>query len=180
MNNRLIALLLILLSAGLFFGYVNPTWTGKVADTSAQIEDADQALIAAREYLARQDELVAKRNSLDQSSLSKLMILLPDSVDNVGLILSLNALAARSNLKISSIDVSNQNAASASNSGEAGGPVGSVELSLSASGSYSAFQTFLRGIERSQRLLDVKDLKITGTNNGTYNYSMSLRIYWLR
>lgn len=182
MNNRLVALLLILLSVGLFFGYVNPTWTGKVAYTSSKIEEADKALVAAREYLARQDALVAERNSLDQSSLSKLMVLLPDSVDNVGLILSLNALAARSGLKIASIDVSNQ-ATGGSNSASAGGaagPVGSVELSLAASGSYDAFLTFLRGIERSQRLLDVKDLKITGNNTGTYNYQMSLRIYWLR
>lgn len=181
MNNRLIALLLILLSAGLFFGYVNPTWTGKVAETSSQIEEADKALVAAREYIARQDQLKAEKDNLDQSSLAKLMVLLPDSVDNVGLILSLNALAAKSGLKIASIDVSNQSAANA-NSASAGGtgPVGSVELTLAASGNYSAFQTFLRGVERSQRLLDVTSLKITGTNTGVYNYNMALRIYWLR
>jgi Tfp pilus assembly protein PilO len=182
MNNRVIALIALLLSVGLFFTYINPLWTGRIAETKEAIESDNQALQAAQAYLARQKELEDKSKNLSPEGVTKLTSMLPDGVDNVGLILSLNALAASSGLSISSIDVStaSANAASSAQSGGGSNPVGSVDLTLAASGDYSAFQTFLRGVERSQRLLDVKDLRVTGSNTGTYTYQMTLRIYWLR
>ncbi len=54
--------------------------------------------------------------------------------------------------------------ASASNS------VGSVDLSLSAVGTYGALQAFLLGIEKSARVLDVQNMLVTGSDTGIYNY----------
>ena len=183
MNNRILPLLALFVSVGIFFGYVHPTWTGGIALTQAAIASDNQALAAASAYAAQQNTLIAARNAIDPTDLARLATLLPDSVDNVGIILDLNALAARSGLSLSNIDVRS----AANSSGTANGavpssanPVGSVDLSLSASGTYAAFQAFLSGVEESQRLLDVRDLLVKGSDTGIYTYQMTLRLYWLR
>jgi len=186
MNDRILPFVALLLSVGIFFGYVNPTWRGSIAATKQTIALDDQALEAARQYAAQEDALAAARDAIDPADLARLTTFLPDSVDNVGLILDLNALAARSGLPLSSINVNSSVASDANASAQQGlpaagaNPTGSVDLSLSTLGSYTALQSFLVGIERSARLLDVRDIVVRGSDTGVYNYQMMLRLYWLR
>jgi Tfp pilus assembly protein PilO len=183
MNNRIFPFLALAVAIGLFFFYVNPTWTGSIASLKVAIESDDQAIAAASQYTAQQDKLTSARDAIDPSNLARLNAFLPDSVDNVGLILSLNALAASSGLALSNLDITNTAAtsnASASNAAAiTASPVSSADLSLSAVGSYSALQGFLSGVERSQRLLDIRDLVVKGSETGVYSYQMTLRFYWL-
>ncbi len=167
-----------------FFIYINPTWTGSIAATKAAITNDDQALAAANAYAAQESQLASARNSINSESLARLSTMLPDSVDNVGLIVDLNALAARSGLSISNIDVVARQAVSSSSGGAlpAAGArsINSVDLALSALGSYQSFQAFLAGVEKSARLLDVRDIMIKGSETGVYSYQMTLRLYWLQ
>lgn len=188
MNSRILPILALLAAAGIFFVYVSPTWSGPIAAAKAAIANDDQALAAANEYAAEQNELASARNAIDPADLERLSIFLPDSVDNVRLILDLNALAARNGLSLSNIDVAASAASSESSEGAAPGsipaesaisPLVSVDLSLSAVGTYSALRDFLRGIERSARLLDVRNIVVNGSNTGVYTYQMNLRLYWL-
>jgi len=186
MNSRITHIFTLLISAGIFFGYVGPTWSGSIADTKAAIAGDDQALAAASQYTAQQNELASKRNAIDPTDLARLMTFLPDSVDNVGLTLDLNALAARSGLSLANLDVSTSDTSDTDGSAgqtlpaSGGNPIGSVDLSLSAVGTYSALKAFLVGVERSARLLDVREISVKGSETGVYNYGISLRLYWLR
>jgi Tfp pilus assembly protein PilO len=185
MNSRILPVLALLIAISIFFAYVNPTWSGSIAATKAAIASDDQALVAASQYTAQQNQLASARNAINSTDLARLAIFLPDSVDNVGLILNLNALAARSGLSLSNIDVTTNTASSASASPTGAirtasvDPVSSVDLSLSAIGTYAALQNFLKNMEQSQRLLDVRDLTVNGSGTGVYNYQMKLRLYWL-
>ena len=184
MNSRVLPLLALMASVAIFFIFIQPLWTGSIALTKAAIASDDQALAAAKAYTAQQNQLIAARNAMDPTDLTRLTTLLPDSVDNVGIILDLNALAARSGFALTNIDVSKDALSSATtpSGSQAPGasPVGSVDLSLSGSGTYAAFQAFLQGVERSQRLLDVQDLVVKGSDTGIYTYQMTIRLYWLR
>ena len=183
MNNRILPIFALIVAIGIFFVYINPTWSGSIAETKAAIASDDQALAAASEYTAQQSELASARSAINSASLKKLSVFLPDSVDNVGLILDMNALAARSGLSLSNIDVMAGGAGNATTnevlpvSGVS--PVSSVDISLSAIGTYTALQSFLTGIEKSQRLLDVRDIIVKGSDTGVYKYQMTLRLYWL-
>jgi Tfp pilus assembly protein PilO len=182
-SNHILPTLAFVVALGIFFVYVNPTWTGSIATARATIASDDQALTAASQYTAQQNELASAENAIDPTNLAELSTFLPDSVDNVGLILDLNALAARSGLSLSNIDVS----ANAGSTGTASGalpttatsPVNSADLSLSAIGTYPALQNFLQGVEKSARLLDAQDIVISGSDTGVYTYKMRLRLYWL-
>ncbi|MBI4088945.1 hypothetical protein HY415_02510 [Candidatus Kaiserbacteria bacterium] len=188
MNNA-IPTLALMAAIGVFFFYVAPTWSGSIAEKKTSIAADEQALTAAIAYATQQNELAAARNAIDPANLARLTALLPSSVDNVGLILDLNALAARSGLALSNIDVLANAAASpdgASPNATGASPqtaansVGSVDLSLTAVGTYTALQTFLRGVETSERLLDVQELLVKGSDTGVYTYQMKITLYWLR
>ncbi len=182
--NRVLPILALVIATIVFFGYINPTWTGEIAATKAAIASDNQVLSAASAYIEQESQLTSARNAINSDSLARLVTLLPDSVDNVGLILDLNALAARSGISLSNVDVvANSSADTAV--GEtlpASGmkSTSSVDISLSAIGTYAAFQSFLVGIEKSERLLDVQDIVVKGSETGVYIYQMTLRLYWLR
>lgn len=185
MNSRILPLIALAAAVGIFFAYVNPTWSDQIAKANNAIGLDNDALDAAKDYSTRKDELAAKRADIDPSNLERLTTLLPDSVDNVKLILDVNALAARSGVSLANIDVASADTGakkSASGALPAGAmnPVGSINLSFTALGTFSAFQTFLAGLERSARLLDVQDLSVKGSDTGVYTYQVTLRLYWLR
>lgn len=186
MNNRILPFVALLVAAAIFFAYIRPTWSGAIAATKNTIALDDQALAAADRYATQQNTLASVRNDIDTTYLARLSTFLPDSVDNVGLILDLNALAARSGFSLSNIDVISNTGSSAGASMQqalpaaGANPVGSIDLSLSATGTYAALHAFLIGVERSARLLDVRNIVVKGSDTGVYNYQMSLRLYWLR
>jgi len=183
MTSRLLPFLSLMLAIGIFFAYVNPLWNGKIAGQRDAIAQDNQALASAKRYVERENQLAVAKNAIDPVALDRLKAFLPDSVDNIGLILDLNALAARSGLSLSSIDVTkNTTAASAESSlpNVATNPIGTVDLKISAIGSYKALQSFLIGAELSERLLDVRDITVQNSANGVYTYQITLRLYWLR
>lgn len=184
-NNRVVAIIALLLALGLFFAYINPMWTTTIAETNAAIASSDTALAAAEKYAEREADLLVKRNAIEADSLKRLELTVPSSVDNVALILSIYGLAARSGFALSSIDVAKEAAAGGSStpglaSGQATGPLSSIDLTLSGTGTYKAFRAFLAGLEQSQRILDVRNVRVTSAPNGVYSYQMSVRFYWLR
>ncbi|HUY62410.1 MAG TPA: hypothetical protein VMV50_01290 [Candidatus Paceibacterota bacterium] len=186
MMSRIYPLISVIAAIALFVGYVGPTWNGSIAGTKNAIASDDQALAAAQAYATEESQLVSERDAMNPADIARLTTLLPDSVDNVSIILDLDALAARSGLTLSNVNVSAPAASSASAGAPAGlstggtGGIGSVDLVVSATGSYAAFQKFLRGVELSERLLDVRQLSVKGSDTGIYIYQMSLRLYWLR
>lgn len=186
MNTRIIPALALVVAVGIVFIYINPTWKGSISSTNEAISADNEALKAADTYAEQQVELTRQQNDIDPANLARLKTFLPDSVDNVGLILDLNTLAAVSGISLSNIDVvaksknsSGPDALGAISVSEAS-PIDFVDMSLSAVGTYTTFQAFLVGIEKSARLLDVRELTIKGSDNGVYSYQMTIRFYWLR
>ena len=179
MMNRALPAALLLIAIGIFLGYVRPTYAGPIAALRMQVAQYNAAHDAADKYNTREAELAADRNKLSPDALTRLTTFLPDGVDNVRMILDLTALAARSGVGLSGFTISG--GGQSSDSGlQNNSLVDSVDLSVTATGTYSAFRTFLTGIETSLRPMDVMDLKVKASATGVYTYAMTLRIYWLR
>jgi len=190
MMYRLIPVLMLLGAIGLFLGYVQPAYTVELAALSNEIKDYDAGLAAAKQFKEKEIELMKQQSTIPSDQLARLNSFLPDSVDNVQLILDLNSLAARSGVQLSDFEVAGGGEgisedgalAPAENATpfDSGEPVESIELSLSASGTYAAFRTFLDGVESSLRPLDVVELSLQDSQSGIYTYDIALRLYWLR
>lgn len=181
---RLLPIVGILIALGLFFGYINPTMTGPIAATRAEIEGYDNALAAAEEFKEKQATLEAARAAIPPESIVRLESFLPDGVDNVQLILDLDALASRTGITLSNFDTSELEKESAQSTDGIvmpdGMPVESIELKTTGKGTYAAFRTFLDATEESLRPLDLVSLDIKTSTNGVHTYGMVFRLYWLR
>lgn len=196
MMSRLFPAIALILAIGLFFGYINPTRTGSIAETQAQIDSYDSALEAADRFKEKESELIREQAAIPQDKLERLKTFLPDGVNNVQIILDLNSLAARSRVTLSNFNIvgspDTTGSQTAAPGAEAQGPAGtgfglaseqaidSLEITVSATGTYEAFRTFLDGIERSLRLLDVVSVSVSDSDTGIYTYDMTIRLYWLR
>jgi Tfp pilus assembly protein PilO len=183
MTQRILPVIIIVVALGLFFAYVHPTYTGSVALLNAEIQGYDDALVAAEEYSKKEAELVGQRSAIPEEQLARLEAFLPDGVDNVQLILDLNSLAARSGVGLSEFDIissekKQEEASRFSLSSEE--LVDSLDLSVSAVGSYESFKKFLQGTELSLRPLDLVELNIDDSTTGVYSYDITFRIYWLK
>ena len=167
----------------MFFAYTNPTYTGPVASLRGEIHSYDNALVAARAYREKEEALISERNAISAEGLARIEAFLPDGVDNVQLILDLNALAGRTGLTLSDFDIVETAQSQAQDpqrlSIESAGLTDSVELTVTAVGTYDAFKRFLDGVEWSLRPLDLVELSITDSQTGVYSYNMKFRIYWL-
>ncbi|MEK9161037.1 MAG: hypothetical protein AAB440_03330 [Patescibacteria group bacterium] len=186
MTSRFIPIVGILIAIGLFLGYVHPTYTGPVAALRAQVDSYNTALDAAQAFSEKENELLSEKNAISNEDLARLETMLPNGVDNVQLILDLDALANRTGVRLSNFDVAIPEE-SETESGLIGNrlplgeqPADSLTLAVSATGTYGAFRAFLEGTEYSLRLLDLVGLEVRDSATGVYTYDMIFRIYWLR
>jgi hypothetical protein len=196
--SRILPIVLIVLSACLGYFYIYPTWSGDVTTQQQQISSYNQALDAAKNFSTEQKNLVSKSSAITPDELANLQEYMPDSVDNIQLILDLTSLADRygvslSNFSIQDNDASDSGAqgsaasAGTANSGtpansslfQSSGATNSLDLSVNATGTYEDFLAFLTAVELSRRPLDVMKLSLTNSDTGVYTYSMTFRIYWL-
>lgn len=189
---KLFPIVCVLIAIAIFFGYINPTVTGAIATTNAQIKQYDAALTAAQRFEQKQAQLATEAKALPQDGVARLQSFLPDGVDNVQLILDLDAVAARSGIRLSNFvttEVKGGQAASVDANGtptlalDNGQPYDSLDLSMSGTGSYTQFRTFLDAVETSLRPLDLMEFHLSDAGaapgNG-YKYDMTFRLYWLR
>lgn len=196
---RLIPIIALVFAFALVMLYIRPTYTGSIHDTLQQIDSYDSALVAADRFQQKEATLTQARAQIPADSLARLNAFLPDGVDNVQLILDMDALAARSGVTLSDFNIDDKGSDSSTPTPAApvqglapigqGGPalslmsssaVESLNLSFKATGSYSAFRAFLAAMENSLRPLDIVDISVDQSATGVYTYSMTVRIYWLR
>lgn len=190
--SKFIPILCLVIAGGIFFGYINPTVTGNIATLNQEVAKYDSALAAAKRFEQKQAQLTTAQKNLPADAVERLSAFLPDGVDNVQLILDLDALAARSGIALGNFKTTESGKGRAPTSAtgnvdtaatmvlDSGLPTDSVDISMSASGSYAALRTFLDGVESSLRPLDLVEFQLADSSTGTYNYQMTYRLYWLR
>jgi Tfp pilus assembly protein PilO len=115
MYRLLTPILALIVALTLFFTFIQPTFEEyKSIDT--EIGDYDQALDSAERLQQRVNELIAQKNEVAQSDLERLMVFLPNAVEEVDVVLILDDLASRHDLVLENISVKSTRAG-AGNSG---------------------------------------------------------------
>ncbi len=188
MGKTIFAIILFVLAGGIFFLYTSPTYA-TAGDTQAQISQYSAALSKAAQLDALKQKLLAQYNAFNPNDITRLQTMLPDQVNNIGLILDLNNIATSYGMALENVDVSTPNT-STSQSGTVGavGPdsqkYASLTLHFATYGSYDEFRSFLTALEQSLRIVDLQTLTITPqTASGgvaQYRYDMTLETYWLK
>jgi hypothetical protein len=192
--SKIVPIIFLVGSGLMFFFIIDPVYNGKTvatADTPVEqlgIKDIrtrkaayDDVLLRARDLQAKRDGLQAKYRSITQVDKTRLEQLLPDTLDNVRLVLDIDRIAAKSGLRIKNIavsDVGNSDKKQISGGDEKG--FGSATITFSISAPYDVFLGFLNDLEDGLRLIDITALSINPKDQKSYDYSVTFKTYWLK
>lgn len=185
-----------------FVFFVNPQY--KIAkENDAKLEKVNDALKKAAELRQYRDKLMIERGKISNVDLDRITKMVPDGVENIGLIIEMNNIARNKGMELlnptigASVGV---NANQAGNQGSQGlqsqdpalqtgldtgpdgGTYGSLSMTFSVNTTYEKFIDFLQELERSLRLVDVTDIKFSAPDPETNrtNFDVTLKTYWLR
>lgn len=176
--NNIVSIILLIASAGLFFGYVDPTYSS-VKGLLIEKESYDRALNNSKELQAERDKLLIKLNEMPQEEQEKLSRLLPDNIDNVRLIIDVDEMAKTYGMRIRNFktdSIEQQDTIGRDNN-----PYGTLTLSFSTTASYNTFLAFLRDLEHSLRIIDITSVSFNASDtNQLYDYNVTVKTYWLK
>jgi Tfp pilus assembly protein PilO len=175
------ALILIAASVGIFFGYVRPTWS-QISDLRAEEQTYTEASERVTTLKSTLDRHLVAVNGISAQDIERLNKLLPNTVDNVKLIIDINNSAGAQGLAIQNINIAepkDEGSRTTNTTNRAG--YDSIDLSFSVTASYTQFLGFMSSLEKSLRLVDVIRVTFEPGNIGeTYNFSVTIRTYWLK
>ncbi len=194
-------LLLIAASVGVFITLIIPRYD-VIKTEQADIATYNANLATANQLQQSRDALIAQYNNIPKADLDNIKTLLPDSVDNIRLIIQLDALATKNGLSsLRQVDYNPAQAATSATATTANAPTaatttadptvsqlpyGEFVISFTTSGQYSNFLSFLSDLEQNLRLVDVTDIEFTPSTSGPQtaasglSYKVTLKTYWLK
>jgi Tfp pilus assembly protein PilO len=197
MNRNITAVILIVLAAGIYFTVTR----GMIADAQAVKSVNDQyssAIANAEQLISVRDQVQKDSNDISADDQARLDKMIPDTVDNIRLIIDLNSVAERHGFSLTDIKAAADSTGADSSSraspsaapaalGSASGAASiaaptldTVDVSFSVTAPYDQFISFLQDLEASLRIMDVTSLSVTASDSGAYTFSVQLKTYWLR
>jgi Tfp pilus assembly protein PilO len=192
-------IILIGIAVAGFFLFSNPYYK-EVNALKTQVDSYNEALDNSKSLEAERDKLTQKYNSIEKNNLIKLERMLPDSVDNIRLILEIEKLAIPYGMVLKDVKYDTKSKEEVdttlavkntknSTAIEDNKEYGSWDLEFSTQGSYFDFLNFVKDIEQNLRIVDITSIQFaskigTGlatsqpTNN--YKYTFKIKTYWLK
>lgn len=174
--NILLPIIIAGASVGLFFIQTRP-----ILDRISVIETKRAALSQAQASNQQFQNLLKEKNivfnQIDPAKKDMLQKFLPDSIDNVKLIIDINQIASDNGMTIRNISIKGNDTSAI---GPDSRPYGVATLGFSVSGPYQTFKRFLAALETSLRLVDVTALSFTAGDKDQYEYNLEIKAYWLK
>ena len=173
--------ILLLISVGLFYAFILPRYDSVqlLRSQSAQYKDI---LANVSALSAKRDDLEVKYENIPPMEVARLEKILPDNVDTVNLAMNFDSIAARYGISIKSIRTIDTKVDTGTTVIQAVSkkPYQAVTVSFSFISTYANFRKFMRDIEQSLRIIDVKSVSFQTTESGIYEFQVSVQTYWLR
>ncbi len=198
----LFPIIFIVLSLGVLFFVGRPMYND-ISSLREDISAYDTALTHSTELQKVRDTLIANYKSITPVEKERLIKFLPNTVDNIQLILNLQQIATTHNIGLKNIKFDAPEATS-SKTDDKGNTVPNVENDINTSRAYGIFNLefktettynnfllFLKDVEQNLRLVDVNaitfDVKEKSYEEGeeipaedTYDFSIKTQTYWLK
>ena len=178
------ALLLIIVSAGIFFFYIDPQY--KELKTLRVTQASNEEMLAkAAKLRADREGLNTRYTAISEDEKDQLAKVIPETVDNVRLILDIDNIAQRYGIILRGITVTSGNETAEVKSkkivDKSDKKNGTITLGFSFTASYDTFKKFVTDLENSLRIVDITDFSVTANDQtNVYDYSLKLNTYWLR
>jgi len=184
-------IIMTIAAIGLFVVFTNPGY--QEVGTLRTVQAAyNQALNNSQQLLKVRNDLTTKYNNLSGTDRDRLTKLMPDTVDNIRLIIDTQNIAIGHGMTLKDIkyDARAQSTVAATAATTATPaqlaqnqkPYGTFQLEFSVTGSYSNFLAFITDIEQSLRLVDIESVTFQAPDAGSsaMKYVVRIRTYWLK
>jgi len=193
MTKAILSILFIGAAIMLFVLYVRPTYDA-INTSRTQVSTYDEALAKTREIQELKSSLLSRYNLFASTNLERLQKMLPDHVDNVRLVLDMDGIASKYNIRIQNVTVQESSILADENEGTVlnGGatqnkPYRSLPLQFEVLATYDEFVLLMRDLESSLRIVDLVSLSVrprgdVSSASGAepiYTFGVTLRTYWL-
>ncbi|MEK7641887.1 MAG: hypothetical protein AAB365_02740 [Patescibacteria group bacterium] len=195
MNRNVTATILVVLAIGIYMTFTR----AKLAEVTAVRKVNDQYLSAidnADKLVKKRDAVLKEYSALSEDDRERLDKMIPNTVDNIRLIIDLNSVALRHGFSLRNIKAvastasrqqssipPQQNSLQGGSTASASIPtptLDTVAVSFSVSAPYQQFIDLLHDLEANLRIMDVSHLTVSAGQNGVYDFNVELRTYWLR
>lgn len=212
----LISILLIIGAGGVYYFLTDPiinnprlvdaatqNVTGGIKALQKEKAALNQAIEDIQTLAGRARELEATYQTIEDEQIKRLDVFLPDSVDDLQLIVDVDTIAQKSGMQIKDVKVNtdpdrttrtavrtSSSANSTATTTTEKPKVAKVALSFTTIGTYSQVRSFLADLSRSLRVLDVTKLSVvtpasptastTALGASQLQYQIELVTYWLK
>jgi len=171
MTKLILSILFIIVSILTFTMYTRGAYD-EINKNKVLISNYNSALEKARMVTEKLRELVDKRNQISDADLAKLQKMVPTSVDNIQLILDIEGVTKRYDMKMQKVNIS-QNVEKKNNKNNPRINVGAAEqelvkslnISFEVVSSYDEFIKFIVDLEHSLRIVDVVSVSLAQTKD---------------
>jgi hypothetical protein len=182
--NKLTPIIFILVSIGIFFFVIDPQYK-ETKVIKEEIKKYDELIVLANKLRDKREALEKKYESISLEDRKILSKILPDTVDNVRLILDINNIASDVGITIADIGIDTEDNVETGNNNvidrTSTKDYGTISLSFSVSATYETFKKFLSRLEDSLRLVDIVDFSVNASEESDfYGYDLTINTYWLR
>lgn len=169
--------ILLIISVVLFLVIINPKRVVLI-DLQKERDSFEIVRGHGQELQKTKAELIAKFKSIPEEEAARLLNFLPDTVDNVRLLVDIDAIAKRKRLNISGLRI---NTNEAQQEGENQGGIGKVSMDFTVVSDYGEMKDLLVELEESLRMVDVRKISVAGgTDSRTVSTTVTIDTYWLR
>lgn len=195
----LFPIILIALAIGGFFMFVSPNYTA-LQTLKTQIASYNTALSNSKSLEDQRDQLATKYNAIDPENLRKLSVMVPDSVDNIRLILEIENIASPYGMVLTDIKYDTTGTDTTATTGPtlpqsttANKNYGDWNLEFSTSGTYANFLSLVNDLEHNLRIVDISSIDFSSdtpvatpgvalstVSPDTYKFNFTIKTYWLK
>ncbi len=184
----IIPTILLIISVASFVMFSNPSYQ-RIKQLRAQSAEYESALTNSRKLQEERDTLGQRYNAIPQTSLDRLNKMIPDTADNIRLIIDIQRMAQTYGLTLSSIKYDATGGAVGTSNAPANpaapaNDYGTFSLEFSVAATYDNFLKLIKDMESSLRLVDIQSINFTAdtssANSGRTIYTIKLNTYWLK
>ena len=180
----LFPIIVIILCVSVYFMYISPQ-IAHINELRAQLAEYQNTLNETKDLKVKRDALLASYGSISSDDTAKLKKIIPENFDSVSLVSDINSIASKNGMVLKNVKISEQKTDETNS--PAGAPVAvgykTASLNFGVSGSYSQFNGFVKDLESSLKLLDVKSVTLKESQKpgvDIYDYSFDVNTYFLR
>ncbi|MEW5908150.1 MAG: hypothetical protein AB1643_03190 [Patescibacteria group bacterium] len=170
---------LIFLTTAIVISYY---WSKPIYDDIRVMLDQENglnnALTKSKELQIIRDDLLARYNSISKSDLEAIEKMIPNNPNNVKIAVEIENIARKNNVVLKTLSVQGMTTPDSSSAPAQGLSVATMDMSFKASAPYNSFLNFLADLEKSLRIIEIKNLTFNAGETDFYEYNFSALTYY--